>query len=554
MDFETFCEYASNIEETDKNTEKTDIVSKILKKSSEETLRYTPLYIQGKLFPGWDDSTTDVGPKTVYTALAESSTHTVEEIEDLVADHGGVGAACEHVDFNSPETGQQKLGSVGTPANLTVLDVANTIEELSDISGSGSKDRKIKVLSNVLLDCKTSLEAKYFTRLVLEKLRIGVGSGTVRDAIAEAFMVNKKSVEYGLMVTNDPGLVAQTAAKDGETGLEQLEIKVGRPVSAMLAKKTDAKNAIDKANHDGKVFVEQKYDGARLLIHKDENNIQLYTRELVDITNSLPDVVEIVRDAIEADTAIVDSEVVAYESEESDEPLPFKQVMRRLKRKHDIEETSEEVSMDIHCFDILYKNGNELITTPLSERREILEETCNGVVADQWAVESPEKVLELEQKSLANGNEGVMVKNPSSQYKPNNRGWNWIKLKPDAETIDCAVVGGEWGEGRRADWVGSFMLAVDSDDGLKEIGKVATGITDEKLEELTERFKPLIESENGKEISFKPEIVFEVGYEEIQESPKYESGYGLRFPKLITVREDKSINDIDTVSRINDLA
>jgi DNA ligase-1 len=554
MEFSEFSKHAQNIESVSKNTEKKKHLVKLLKGASEETLRHVPIYIQGKLFPSWDDSTTDVGPKTLYTAISRASSVSVEEVEELVAEYGGVGSACEYIDFDGSGDGQQKLGSDGISDDaLSVVDVSEAIHELSNTSGSGSKERKVKTLEGVLLDCDSSTEAKYFCRLVLEELRIGVGGSFVRDAIAEAFMIDSELVEYGLMVTNDPGLVASTAAESGESGLETLQMEVGRPVSAMLARKSTAEESLSKAGRDdGTVVVEEKYDGARLFIHKQGDDVSLFTRELVDITDSLPDVVDIVHRVVDSDSVILDSEVVAYESEDSDEPLPFKQVMSRLRRKHNIEEASDAVSLDIHCFDILYNDGRELIDMPLSERRKILESVTTAV-AKQWTVDTSEEILQIEQQALENGNEGVMVKNPDSPYQPDNRGWNWIKIKPEGETLDCVVVGGEWGEGRRSDWVGSYMLAVKDDGEFKEVGKVATGITEDQLEKLTEVFTPLIKSERGKQIEFKPEVVFEVQFEEIQESPKYGSGYGLRFPRLISVREDKSKDDIDTLDRMESL-
>lgn len=558
MDFKKFCNYTEKIEDTASQTEKTEYIAEMFQSADGINLNISALYVQGKLFPDWDDSKISVGPATMYKAISEASELTKEEVEDLVAEYGGIGEACEHIDFTGANSGQQKLSSLGGPTALSVEDVHATIDDLSNVSGSGSQETKIKTLANVLLDCSSGTEAKYFSRLVLEEMRIGVGAGIVRDAIAEAFIVDVDAVQHGLMVTNDAGLVAQTASEGGESALKNLEIEIGRPIAPMLAKDGDMEEVMDDvSNGDGQVAVETKYDGARLQCHLDGDEVTLYTRRLNEVTNSLPDVVEVVKDTVDADTAIIDTEVVAYESEDSEEALPFQEVMKRLRRKYDIEEKADEIHMDIHAFDILYKDGSGQIKKPLTERRNVLEDTVGSeVVADQYYTDSLERIAELEQQALADGDEGLMVKNPSSEYLPDDRGWNWVKIKPEPETLDCVVVGGEWGEGRRAEWVGTFMLAVRDDDTgeFHRIGKVATGVTDEQLEDLTERFEPLIENEDGKDITFKPELVFEVGYEEIQPSPQYESGYGLRFPRFIGVREDKSTSDIDTVSRVEDLA
>lgn len=557
MRFKTFCDISSKIENEQSQNKKVELVSRLFKKSSGENLSIATRFIRGNIFPEWDDSKVEVGPKTMYKALAKASGREENEIEELVAEHGGVGKACEHMNFNR-NTGQVKISSINKDSvSLELLDVYETLDKVSQISGKGSEKKKINELSNVILDFDSSTEAKYFCRITLGNMRIGVGFGIVRDAISRVFGIKEQVVEKALMVTNDTGLVAKTARENGVEGLKSLDIKVGRPLSPMLAKDGDIEEVIGKiSDESGNVSVEKKFDGVRCQIHVDENgDVTLYTRKLEEVTDSLPDVVEIVKEDIEADSVILDSEIVAYDSRNDSEPLPFQEVMTRLGRKYDIEEKKEEVILDIHAFDILYKDGENLLENELSERREVLKETCSKTLAKQWETDSLSRIAEIEQEALRGGDEGVMVKNPSSKYRPDERGWNWVKVKPEAETLECAVVGGEWGEGRREGWIGTFMLAVKNEETgeLKEIGKVATGITDEKLEELTNRFEPLIISEDGKEIKFEPEVVFEVGYEEIQPSPDYGSGFGLRFPRFIGVREDKDIDNIDTVSRVEDL-
>lgn len=555
MDFSTFCKYASSIEDVASNTETIELTADLFTEA-EDDLGVASRFIQGRIFPAWKDTKVEVGPATMYAAISKASGRTEDEVESLVADVGGVGEACEELSFQN-DSGQQKLTNLGgSESSLSLSEVYETLEDLAAVSGSGSQTEKEKTLSNVLLDCESSNEAKYFARLVLGEMRIGVGSGTVRDALALSFNIDSKVIERGLMVTNDVGLVAETARDGGESALSNLEIELFRPVSPMLAQKGVKSDALDDAGHGGEVVVEYKFDGSRLQIHKNGDEVKLFTRRMNEVTDSMPDVVDIVREDIQAETAILDAEVVAYESEDATEPEPFQQVMRRLRRKYDIDEMAEEIILDIHTFDILYVNGDSLIDESLAARREHLVDVCGDTLSEQWYADSAEEIADLEANSLAEGHEGVMVKDPSSTYHPNNRGKNWLKIKPDVETLDCVVVGGEWGEGRREGWIGSFMLAVrDEETGdLRTIGKVATGLTDKELEQLTERFEPLIESEEGKEITFSPETVFEVGYEEIQPSPTYTSGYGLRFPRFLGVREDKSIDNADTVSRVADLA
>jgi len=250
-----------------------------------------------------------------------------------------------------------------------------------------------------------------------------------------------------------------------------------------------------------------------------------------------------------ADDVILDAEVVAVGD---DGPLPFQDVLRRIRRKHRVEEMRDEVGLEVHVFDVLYDDG-AVIDEPLSDRRDRLDRLVDGLRGRSTVVEDLDGVLEERRAAVGAGHEGVMVKNPESAYTPGSRGGDWLKLKPEPETLDLVVTGGEWGEGRRASLVGSYRVAARSDDGYETVGKVATGLTDEHLEELTERFNDLVVAEDGKTLEFAPEVVFEVGYEEIQRSPVYSSGYALRFPRFLGVRNDKTVGDADSVEKVERL-
>jgi DNA ligase-1 len=207
----------------------------------------------------------------------------------------------------------------------------------------------------------------------------------------------------------------------------------------------------------------------------------------------------------------------------------------------------------IFLFDLLYLEGQSLIERPLSERRELLVKVADSqLVAPQVLTDKSEVAEEIYQDALSAGHEGIMIKNPASLYAPGKRGKNWLKIKPVMETLDLVVIGATWGEGRRANFLGSYRLAcADADTGnLLDIGWVATGLTDEVLAELSEHFKDLIVVQKGMEVELKPAVIFEVAYEEIQRSPNYSSGYALRFPRLVAVRDDKSIEEADTLERV----
>ncbi|XGI83907.1 ATP-dependent DNA ligase [Halorutilales archaeon Cl-col2-1] len=550
MEFGELAERAEKVEELSGDYDKTDEVARLFGESeTDEDLEISARFIQGRLFPSWDDTKLDVGRSLLYDGLSLATGVTADEVEEKVKDMGDVGLAAESFDYG----GQMTLGST----DLTLEYVHRRLRDLAEASGGGSQKKKVRTLSDLFNDAKPK-EAKYIARLVAGEMRVGVSEGTVRDAVAEAFGVDVDEVERGLMVTNDAGEVA-VRARDGD--LSNLSMEVGRPVKPMLAQAGSVEEIVDEA---GEVAVETKYDGARLQIHREMNcggdgdgdgsEYRLFSRKLEDVTESLPDVVGILEDDIDVDESLIlDSEVVAVEE---GEPLAFQEVLRRFRRKYDVERMTDEVELQVNVFDVLYRSTEgELIDLPLRKRYDHLSEVVPDVSADHSLSKDIAEVRRVEKKALDEGHEGVMVKKPGSTYSPGKRGKDWIKVKPEPETLDLVVVGGEWGEGRRADMIGSYLLAATDGDGsdLKTVGKVATGLTDEDLERLTQRFESLITHEDGKEIEFRPEVVFEVGYEEIQTSPKYTSGYALRFPRFLGVREDKSVDDADTVERIERL-
>jgi len=537
MEFDEFAERAERIEELAGDIEKTEEVASLLREANDE-IGVAARFVQGRIFPSWDDRNLSVGPSLLYDALALAGDLTADEIEERVADVGDVGEVAEELDFGE----QRTLGSTAD----SLSDVYETFESIAGESGEGSQEAKVRALGNLFMD-SSGRGAKYLARLVLGEMRVGVGEGTVRDAVVEAFDVDAELVRRGIMVTNDVGEVAETARDEGDEGLGALEMEVGRPVKPMLAQAGTVEGVFEDVSDEGEVAVEWKYDGARLQVHHGEEETELYSRNLEDLTDSLPDVVKRVEEDTEEDT-ILDAEVVAVGDD--GKPLPFQQVLRRLRRKYDVEEMQEEVELKLYVFDILYRDGEAVIDLPLRGRYEALEETVEETRAHYTFAGRVEEVRAEEAEAIERGHEGVMAKNPASPYSPGRRGKNWLKLKPEPETLDLVVTGGEWGEGRRANNFGTYTLSVRDGDELETMGKVATGITDEKLEDLTERFEPLVESEDGMEVEFAPEVVFEVGYEEIQESPKYTSGYALRFPRFLGVRDDKNVEDADSLERV----
>jgi DNA ligase-1 len=306
---------------------------------------------------------------------------------------------------------------------------------------------------------------------------------------------------------------------------------------------------IDGAIQDnGAVAAEFKYDGSRFQFHRVGDRYALYSRKLEEVTHALPDIIEQLLAATTHDV-ILDGEAIAIAH---GRPMPFQQVLRRFRRKYDVEEMKGEIELVPHIFDILYLDGRTLIDLPLSERRKFLEGAVTAHVAPQTVSEDPGVISTLYHQALGAGHEGLMLKVPSSPYTPGVRGKNWVKIKPEVDTLDLAVIGADWGEGKRAHYFGSFLLACQDRGTLVPLSKVATGFSDEQLAEVYDLLKDRIISRAGKEVTFEPFLVFEVGYSELQKSPNYPGGFALRFPRFIRVRDDKGIDEIEALDSIRE--
>ncbi|OPY51194.1 MAG: DNA ligase [Methanosaeta sp. PtaU1.Bin055] len=342
------------------------------------------------------------------------------------------------------------------------------------------------------------------------------------------------------------------AQRAKERRLSDLTIEIGRPIKVMLAQL--GSGIPGSMAEIGTAAVEWKFDGSRVQIHKKGDEIEIFSRRLERVTRSLPEIVSFVKEGVRAEAAILDGEAVARG--EDGRPLPFQEILKRFRRKYKVEGTAKKIPLELMLFDLVYLNGRVLIDEPLRERRRLLEEVADSeILASQTVTSDPEKVAEIYEEAIGAGHEGVMLKSPESPYAPGKRGKNWLKIKPVMETLDLVVIGARWGEGRRASFFGSYRLASpDPDTGrLEDVGWVATGITDEMLSELTDLFRDLILVSEGMEVELKPEVIFEVAFEEIQRSKSYSSGYALRFPRLVRVRDDKAVEEADTLERVTNL-
>jgi DNA ligase-1 len=287
--------------------------------------------------------------------------------------------------------------------------------------------------------------------------------------------------------------------------------------------------------------------------------VKIFSRRLEDVTDQFPEVVGWAKDRIKVKQCIVEGEILAIDPK-THAPKPFQQLSRRIRRKYNIEEVAKEIPVRMDLFDIVWVNGENWMKRPLSERwselKKIIDESKGRFqLVNHIETKSLNEAEKFYKESLASGMEGLIVKNIDAHYDPGKRVGFWLKVKPIMEPLDLVVVGAEWGEGKRAKWLSSFILAVRDTRTQKflENGKMASGLTEKQLEEMTVRLKKLITEEHGKSVKVKPDVVIEVGYEEIQRSPKYDTGYALRFPRLLRIRDDKAPKDANTVADVERL-
>lgn len=592
MEYSKLVEVYETISKTTKRLEKMHNISLLLKNTSVDELETIILLLQGKIFHDYDETKIGMSQKLILKAINKSTGADISKIESEWKKTGDLGL----VSFNLIN---KKTQVALFTKDLSIKKVYDNIRKLATLTGEGTVDKKISLVSE-LLTSATPLEAKYIVRTVLEELRVGIGEGTLRDAIVWAYFGEMLGLEYNLEendlnlddekrrkyievveifqnaydLTNDFSIVAKVAKLEGINGLKNIMLTPGKPIKVMLCQK--ANNIKDGFESVGSpAQIEYKYDGFRMQIHSVDSKITIYTRRLENITRQFPEVVEYIKNNVKGKDFLIDGEAVGFDPK-TGKYLPFQNVSQRIKRKYDIEEIAKNFPIELNLFDILFYDGASLIKMPLYERRKLLESIVTQVnkkivIAKVDITSDLADAEKFYKDALLAGNEGIIMKRHDSFYKPGSRVGGWVKVKPVMESLDVVIVGAEWGEGKRASWLTSFTVAIQGYDGeFLEIGKVGTGIKEleqvEKLDEndkviennsvtfdeLTRLLQPLIISEDGREVKLKPKIVIELNYEEIQASTNYSSGFALRFPRLIRLRDDKGSDDASTLEMVKE--
>jgi len=587
MEYAALVDVYERLEATSSNLEKTAILAEALADADEAQLPILVKLLRGTPFAAWEAEELGISSRLTTEAIATATGVDEDAIEATWRDTGDLGDAAAEAVAN------RKQRTLVT-TRLDVRTVHDTLQELATYEGEGSQERRIEAVAGLLNDADAS-EARYVVRTVLGHLRVGIGDGTVRDAIADAFLDGSdaaiEAVERAYQVTNDYRTVARTAKRDGVDGLAELDVELFRPVEVMLAQKAEGlPEGIDEVADEGAaVRLEHKFDGVRTQIHKQGNEIRVFTRRLEDVTAQFPDVVAAVREGVDATECIVEGEIVGYDPD-TGEVLPFQTLSKRIKRKYDVEETAAEIPVTVHLFDCLYRDGESLLDASLRERLTALEgilapepgaielathqaaestadggesgddgrgdDTASGRAKDDAGeTVAAEADREFYAAALDAGHEGVMLKNAAASYQPGRRVGYMMKVKPTMEPLDLVVTRAQWSEGRRSEFLGRLFLACrDAESGdLREVGRLATGYTDEELRDLTARLEPLVTERDGRQLELQPEVVLEIEYEEIQPSPEYDSGFALRFPRFVRVRDDLRPTDADTLDRVSTL-
>ena len=557
MDYSKICKVYKELEETTKGLEKTEILANFLNDIRENT-EFIYL-VQGKLFADYDNRELGISHQLIIKAIARAAGIGEEAVINEFKELGDLGKAAEV--FLGKTKKQQGLFE----EKLSAEKVIRNLRKLVEIEGTGAVDLKIGYVVDLLLSA-TDEEAKYIVRTVLGDLKIGVGPGILRDAIVVSCFKPKdiedkkvcvKAVQEAYDKATDFAEVFERACKDE---LEKIKLIPGKPLKVMLfPKATGIKDAFRIVGKPA--AFEYKYDGFRVMINKSKDGkIKIFTRALEEVTQQFPEITEYIKTHVSENSFILDCEAVGFDAT-TGKYTDFQAISQRIKRKYGIDEMRKNFPIELVIFDIVYLNEDNLIKTPFSERRKIIEKIVREedkkiILAQQIITDDKKEVEKFYKKALDDNQEGLMGKNLDAPYKPGARIGYAVKLKPEDNDFDLVITGAEWGTGKRAGWLTSYDISCRKNDGeLLEIGKVSTGLKELREEglsfgEMTDKLEKITLKSEGRHIEVKPEIIISVQFQNIQKSPTNSSGFALRFPRILRLRPDRGVEDITTIEEI----
>ena len=546
--FKSLSELLERVEATKKRLEIIDLTANYLKTLSPEEIEPATNMMVGRAFPKHSQKSLDVSWSTLTRVLERVSQFDWSMFRQAMASTGDIGSTTKMVLEQAKTKKQTQL----TEKSLTITEVRRALEAIAQTSGARSRTKKERLIST-LLSQATSVEAKYLVKIFTGEMRTGLQEGLMEQAVARAFNVPVQKVQHASMVLGDIGEVSSTLKAHGMEGLEKAGFSVFRPVKLMLAQTAQT---VDEALTEQrcKTAFEYKYDGARVQIHKQNGTVEIFSRRLTNVTESLPEIVEAVKRNIKAQSAIVEGEVVALDS--AGYPIAFQHLMRRFKRTRGVASMAQRIPLTLYLFDVLYVNGESLIAHPYLQRRQILAQNAGEIPLSKQIV--TDKIGEADsflKEALAAGHEGLMAKKLESPYTPGRRGKKWLKIKTVLEPLDLVITAAEYGYGRRKGWLSDYYLgAREPKTGeFLNVGKTFKGLTDAEIIEMTKQLKQSMVEQEGHRVIVIPKIVVEVAYNEIQRSPKYKSQMALRFARISRIRDDKTPQEANTIEKVKEI-
>ncbi|OGG29770.1 hypothetical protein A2971_00745 [Candidatus Gottesmanbacteria bacterium RIFCSPLOWO2_01_FULL_46_21] len=559
MKFSILSEYFKKLEDTSSRNAITEILADLFGRTSADEIGKICYLLGGRVGPLYEAIEFGVADKFIMRAIARAYDKRPEEVLLRFKKMGDLGTTAEAL-------------HTGKGTNVTVGQVYDKLYEIAVSGGIGSQEKKIALLSD-LFSSVDALSARYLARIPLDKLRLGFSDMTILDALSWMHTSDKSlrpKLEERYNVRPDIGLLAQKVKEEGAAGLSAVKAKIGAPILAALCQRITTSDEMIKKM--GKVAVEPKYDGVRIQIHVGRDFVRTFSRNLENTTDMFPELVN-VRKELNAREVILDGEAVGYDAR-TGRLFSFQETTTR-KRKHDIESMRAKVPLKFFIFDVLYKDGKDLLKVPLLLRRDMLEKTVKSgkllALSPQVVTDDANTLRRYHDEQLGKGLEGAVVKKWHSIYEPGRRGYNWVKYKEEGQigkltdTIDAVIMGYYRGEGKRTGFgIGAFLVGVRKGESFVTVTKIGTGVSDELWKDLRTKLNAIKVSQQPKEyidvskllipdVWVVPKIVVELAGDDLTKSSNHGAGIAVRFPRLVRIRTDKSPPQATTVEEVEEM-
>ena len=558
-------ELCERVGATTKKTEKTALLAEYFHSREPADAAISAVFLSGRAFPTFDERTLQIGGSLLWKLVGDITGACDATLMAAYRERGDLGAAAYDV----------LLAKAPHSSTITLQELRAGFDQIAETRTAAAKAARLKSL----LERATALEAKYILKIITGELRIGLKESLGEEAIAKAYDAPVGKVQRANMLLGDIGATLLLAA---EHRLDEARMRLFHPIGFMLASPAaDAEEAFQYFEH---TQVEDKYDGIRAQAHCGGGQVRLFSRTLDEVTASFPELVGPLSEF--SGEVILDGEIVAWRhNDDGGHAAPFSEIQKRLGRKQVSEKLLREVPVAYVVFDVIYADGELTLDTPLSQRTQILDRVFAGasrvaprpVINSQgsllfepeiqepatdsgWVLrapsmraDSPEQLEQYFEQAMARGNEGLMIKDLESPYIPGRRGRWWLKLKRELATLDVVVTAAEFGHGKRIHVLSDYTFAVRKGEELVNIGKAYSGLTDKEIAEMTEWFLAHTTADHGHVREVEPTVVLEVAFNAIMRSDRHDSGYALRFPRIVRVRQDKLPKDIDTVEEVEEI-